>query len=143
IRQLLFDAVTAAVAVGAAVAPTLVQRAGATDRRIAIGVAITIPILGIMTIFKQWPELRSELLDESNLGFVERADVVTTAHPFLRLGRAGWLDRHAHREFVRIANRIALRKRQQRTRSGEMARLYQLEIIKLRMQMQEMSKIDR
>ena len=44
-----------------------------------------------------------------------------------------------HRDFVRIANKIALRKRQQRTRTEEIARLYQLEVIKLRMQMQEMS----
>ena len=62
--------------------------------------------------------------------------------PLLRLGRGGWIDAHAHRAFVRIANRIALRKRQQRNRPDEVARLYQLEIIKLRMQMQEMSKID-
>ena len=51
-------------------------------------------------------------------------------------------DAAAHREFVRIANRLALRKRQQRARSEEMARLYQLEIIKLRMQLQEMTRID-
>ncbi|MBK5259695.1 MAG: hypothetical protein JJE51_08880 [Thermoanaerobaculia bacterium] len=45
--------------------------------------------------------------------------------------------------FVRVANLIALRKRQQRSRSEAMARLYQLEIIKLRTQLQEMSRIDR
>src|SRR6185436_5668235 len=49
----------------------------------------------------------------------------------------------AHREFVRLANEIALRKRHQRGRPDDTARLYQLEIIKLRMQIQEMSKIDR
>jgi len=49
----------------------------------------------------------------------------------------------AHREFVRLSNKIALRKRQQRNRPEEIARLYQLEIIKLRMQVQEMTKIDR
>ena len=71
------------------------------------------------------------------------ADVRPTAHPLLRLGSGGWADKHAHREFVRLANKVALRKRQQRDRTDEMARLYQLEIIKLRMQIQEMSKIDR
>ncbi|HEX9160900.1 MAG TPA: hypothetical protein VF980_04265, partial [Thermoanaerobaculia bacterium] len=70
------------------------------------------------------------------------ADVRTTAHPFLRLGRAGWNDAGAHREFVRIASRIALRKRQQRNRPDDMARLYQLEIIKLRMQLRDMTRID-
>ena len=44
---------------------------------------------------------------------------------------------------MRLANRIALRKRQQRDRTDDEARLYQLEIIKLRMQIQEMSRIDR
>ena len=53
------------------------------------------------------------------------------------------MDKRAHRQFVRLANKIALRKRQQRDRNDSMARLYQLEIIKLRMQIQEMSKIDR
>ncbi|HEX2120988.1 MAG TPA: hypothetical protein VHL59_05030, partial [Thermoanaerobaculia bacterium] len=48
-----------------------------------------------------------------------------------------------HREFVRIAHRIALRKRQQRGRTEEVARLYQLEVIKLRMQLQDMTRIDR
>jgi hypothetical protein len=69
--------------------------------------------------------------------------VVAGAMPLLRLGRGGWADRRAHREFVRLANRIALRKRQQRNRTDDDARLYQLEIIKLRMQIQEMSIIDR
>jgi hypothetical protein len=71
------------------------------------------------------------------------ADVRPTAHPLLRLGSGGWTDKRAHRQFVRLANKIALRKRQQRDRNDSMARLYQLEIIKLRMQIQEMSKIDR
>jgi len=43
------------------------------------------------------------------------------------------------RVFVRLATLLALRKRQQRLRPDEVARLYQLEIIKLRMQIQEMA----
>ncbi len=89
-----------------------------------------------------WPDVRAELRHEASLGFIDDSDVGPTAHPFLRLGRAGWNDAGAHRQFVRIANRIALRKRQQRNRPDEMARLYQLEIIKLRMELREMSRLD-
>jgi hypothetical protein len=94
-------------------------------------------------VFKQWPEVRAELRHEASLGFLDDADVRRTAHPLLRHGGGGWTDRHAHREFVRLANEIALRKRRQRFRPDDVARLYQLEIMKLRMQIQEMSRIDR
>jgi hypothetical protein len=143
VKQLLLDVVTAIVAIGAAAAPSLLERAGISDRRIAISVGIAIPLLSIVTVFVQWRHVRTELQDEATLGFVDPRDVRATAHPILRLGRAGWTNAHAHREFVRLANRIALRKRQQRERSEAVARLYQLEIIKLRMQLQEMAKIDR
>jgi hypothetical protein len=76
------------------------------------------------------------------MGVFDPADVRTTAHPILRLGRGGWTDPHAHREFVRLAGIVALRKRQQRGRPDEIARLYQVEIIKLRMRLQEMSRIE-
>jgi hypothetical protein len=141
-KQLILDVVTAAVAAGAAHFPLALKRAGVSESRIAIIVASAVPLLGLITIFKQWPDIRAELRHEASLGFIDDGDVRPTAHPFLRLGRGGWNDRGAHREFVRIANRVALRKRQQRNRSEEMARLYQLEIIKLRMQIQDMTRID-
>jgi hypothetical protein len=141
-KQLILDAITALVAAGAAHIPIVLKHAGLSDSRIAIIAAGSIPLLSIITVFKQWPDIRAELRHEASLGFIDDTDVRPTAHPFLRLGRAGWNSPGAHREFVRVANRIALRKRQQRNRSEEMARLYQLEIIKLRMQLQNMARID-
>jgi hypothetical protein len=141
-RQLILDVATAAIAVGAAHIPLLLHRAGLSDVRTAAIMGAVIPLLTVTTVFKQWPDMRAELRHEASLGFVDDGDVRPTAHPFLRLGRGGWNDPNAHREFVRIANRIALRKRQQRNRPDEMARLYQLEIIKLRMQLQQMARID-
>jgi hypothetical protein len=141
-KQLLLDVVTAIVAVAAAHIPWALSRIGISDARIAIGSGSIIPLLAVITVFKQWPDIRAELRHEASLGFIEDSDVRSTAHPFLRLGRGRWNDPDAHREFVRVANRIALRKRQQRNRPDEMARLYQLEIIKLRMQLQQMSRID-
>ena len=101
------------------------------------------PLLAVAAVFKQWRSVRAELSHEASLGFMDDVDVRPTAHPIRRLGRGGWFNAAAHREFVRLSNKIALRKRQQRNRPDEIARLYQLEIIKLRMQVQEMTKIDR
>ena len=142
-RQVAWDVATAAAAVGAAWTPALLARSGVPQDRIAIGTASLIPLLVIGAVFRQWPDVRAELAHEASLGFIAPADVRTTAHPILRLGRGGWADRGAHREFVRLATRIALRKRRQRARSDERARLYQLELLKLRMQLQEMSRIER
>lgn len=143
VKQLVLDAVTAVAAIIGAAVPAFAARAGISDRRTAITAAIAIPLLSIATVFVQWRQVRAELAHESALGFIDPRDIRTTAHPILRFGRGGWTDAHAHREFVRLANRIALRKRQQRGRPEAVARLYQLEIIKLRMQLQEMGRIDK
>jgi len=142
-KQALIDAFTAALAVAAAAAPSFLVRAGLAERDVAIAAAALVPALIIAAVFKQWPTVRGELRHEAALGVIDNEDVRTTAHPFLRLGRGGWHDPRAHRQFVRIANKIALRKRQQRGRSEDVARLYQLEVIKLRMELQEMTRIDR
>ena len=142
-RQVILDVITAAVAIAGAWLPSLLEGDGFSQRRVAVFVAVAIPILSATTVFARWRTIRSELAHEAAIGVIDARDVRTTAHPILRFGRAGWSDAAAHREFVRLANRIALRKRQQRNRPDEIARLYQLEIIKLRMQLQEMAKIDR
>jgi len=141
-RQIAFDVVTAAIAMIVAWLPSLATRYGIRERHILVTVAAALPLIVVVATFRQWPDVRAELRHESSLGFLSDRDVRTTAHPLLRLGRGGWADRRAHREFVRLANRIALRKRQQRSRTDDVARLYQLEIIKLRMQIQQMSVID-
>lgn len=145
LRQLLLDLVTAAAAIGIAALPPFLRRAipAVHDREAAIIAATAIPLLVIATVFKQWSAVEAELSHEASLGFLNDADVRVTAHPLRRLGRGGWSDRNAHRAFVRLATLLARRKRQQRDRREEVARLYQLEIIKLRMQIQEMSHIDR
>jgi len=142
-KRIVADVVTVAAAIAAAYAPLALAAAGLSIETIIIGVAALVPLLVVAAVFQQWPEIRAELRHEASLGFLDDADVRRTAHPILRHGGGGWTDRHAHREFVRLANEIALRKRRQRFRSDDVARLYQLEIMKLRMQIQEMSRIDR
>ena len=142
-RQIVLDLVTVAAAIAAAYVPSLLVRLGVSDFNVAMAIAALIPLIVMAAAFRQWPDIRAELRHEASLGFMDDADVRPTANPLLRLGRGRWTDAQAHREFVRVANRIALRKRQQRHRPDETARLYQLEIIKLRMQLQEMTRIDR
>jgi len=141
-RQLLLDLMTAVVAMLGAALPAILERAGFRERNIAFAVAAAIPLLSAATVFARWRSVRSELAHEAAIGVIDAREVRATAHPILRFGRAGWSDAAAHREFVRLANRIALRKRQQRDRPDEIARLYQLEIIKLRMQLKEMANIE-
>ena len=141
-KQIALDIATAAAAIVVAWLPSLAVRYGIRERHILLFVASALPLIVVIAVFQQWPDVRAELRHESSLGFLSDRDVRATAHPFFRLGSGGWADRRAHREFVRLANRIALRKRQQRNRTDEIARLHQIEIIKLRMQIQEMSRID-
>lgn len=141
-KQIAFDVVTALAAVVAAWLPSIAADNGIRDRYMVLAVAAALPLIVIGAVFRQWPDVRAELRHEASLGFMSDRDVRATAHPLLRLGSGGWADHRAHREFARLANRIALRKRQQRNRTDEEARIYQLEIIKLRMQIQKMSHID-
>lgn len=144
LRQAVVDAATGVAATGVAVLPLLAARSPRiSGSQIALGSTALVPLLLIATVFRQWPILRAELEDEATLGVIDWMDVEPSAHPFRRLGRGGWYDPGAHREFVRAASRIARRKRQQRARPEEIARLYQLEIIRLRREMQAMSSIDR
>lgn len=95
----------------------------------------------VMTVAR-WPGLREELREEAELGFISPEDAASVTHPIRRLVLSNWNDPDARREFVRTASDIAVRKRRQRHMSQSTARLYQLEILKLRMQLQEMQQVD-
>jgi hypothetical protein len=142
-RRLTTDAITALLAVGGCAVAAAAVRNGMSEKTAAETVALAVPLIVIVAIFQQWSDVRGELSHEASLGFIESREVRATANPLLRLGRGGWSDPRAHREFVRLATKLAQRKRQQRHRPDEVARLYQLEIIKLRMQLQQMVQIDR
>jgi hypothetical protein len=142
LRQALVDALTAAAAVALAWGAEAALRIAGADE-IAIATTFLIPLAVVASVFREWPLLRRELDEEATLNVIDPEDVSGASHPLLRLGRCGWHDHQAHREFVRIASLLALRKRQQRRRQGDVARIYQLEIIKLRMQLREMAQIDR
>jgi len=60
-KQLILDVVTVAIAVGAAHIPLLLHRAGLRDTRTAAITATVIPLLAVITVFKQWADIRAEL----------------------------------------------------------------------------------
>jgi hypothetical protein len=106
-------------------------------------IVMSIVAVGALVItVARWPGLRAELREEAELGFISREDAASVTHPIRRLRLSNWNDPDARREFVRTASDIAVRKRRQRHMSQATARLYQLEILKLRMQLQEMQQVD-
>jgi hypothetical protein len=141
-KRIVTDVVTFAVAILGAAAPSIAERLGVGPRSMTLGVAAGIPLVVLIAVFRQWPQLRNELRDEASLGFFEATEVRSVTHPFLRLGRNRWVDLSARREYVRLANKLALRKRQQRGRPDDVARLHQLEIIKIRMVLQEIATVE-
>src|SRR3954454_454000 len=118
-KQIAFDVVTAAIAMAAAWLPSIAVRYGIRERNILFAVAAALPLLVIIAVFRQWPDLRAELRHESSLGFLSNGGVRSPAHPLLRLGCGGWADARAHCELPSRANHIALRTRQQRTRTED------------------------
>ncbi|MHB9000795.1 MAG: hypothetical protein ACYC9N_14925, partial [Thermoanaerobaculia bacterium] len=130
----------AAWAGGAALLAALAALANGIPPRIAGPVAIAVCVGPAIAAFASVLRLRgtiaSELAEETRLGVFDAAEVVSVAHPIHRLRFRVWPDAVARRRFVQIATELAIRKRQQRRMSPEAARLYQLEILKLRMELQ-------
>src|SRR5688572_20090579 len=73
-KQALIDALTAALAVLAAQAPSLLAR-NISPRYIAIATAAIVPLLIVAAVFKQWPTVRGELRHEAALGVIDNDDV--------------------------------------------------------------------
>lgn len=116
--------------------PVLVA-SNATPEATATAVALLPPAAVFVAVFLRWPALRRELLSESGLGMIERTEIDAASNPLRRLFRGRWADRATRRRFVSVANTLATRKRQQRVASSELQTLHQLEILKLRMELQE------
>ncbi|MEO6260120.1 MAG: hypothetical protein ABIP63_07195, partial [Thermoanaerobaculia bacterium] len=60
-RQLLWDAVTASLAVGAAYIPSLLAGYGIRDHESLLGVAALLPLVVLIIVFQQWSDVRAEL----------------------------------------------------------------------------------
>lgn len=80
----------------------------------------------------QWRALRAELEKEAELGVFPASELDGLVHPIRRMQKSGWADENARREFVRLATELAIRKTRQRRMDGSMARLHQVEVLKLR-----------
>jgi hypothetical protein len=95
----------------------------------------------LIGVFLRWPRLRRELQEEARLGLMPEDTVRPTANPVRRLFRGGWPDRALRRRFVTVANELAIRKHQQKTGHSDLAKIHQLDIFKLRSELQDLSRM--
>lgn len=123
----------------AAIAPGVLIQAGIPARSIAFGAAALVPVILLINVVRRWGVIRRELADESRLGLFGDSDIERVAHPLKRLRRRKGENKDAHLRFVQLATSLAMRKRQQRMLPEADARLVQLEILKLRMELSEMT----
>lgn len=123
----------------AAVAPRFIIAAGIPARSMAIAAAALVPGILLINVVRRWGVIRRELSDESRLGLFSDSDIERVAHPLRRLRRGKGENKDAHLRFVQLATSLAMRKRQQRMLPEAEARLMQLEIMKLRMELSEMT----
>ncbi len=128
----------AAAAVWAAVLAggTIVEKAHLT-----LAAAVAPSLIVITGVFLRWPRLRRELDEEARLGLFNEELVRPSANPVLRLFRGGWPDRTLRRRFVTVANELAVRKLQQRNGHPDLARIHQLDVFKLRTQLQDLARM--
>lgn len=127
------------VGVLAAIAPRLLVAAGIPARSMALAAAALVPVILLINVVRRWAVIRRELADESRLGLFGDSDIERVAHPLKRLWKGKGENKDAHLRFVQLATSLAMRKRQQRTLAEADARLVQLEIMKLRMELSEMT----
>lgn len=109
----------------------------------AIAVALIPALVAVASVIYLRQAIAAELRAEAELGVFDAAEIASVAHPWRRLRFSTWPDRSARRRFVQLATEISLRKRQQRRMTPEAARLYQLEILKLRMELQSVERVHR
>lgn len=139
--RLLALLVSASAAIVAATAGSYLI--GEWEPVVMIPLALALPPLAAMIFtLARWPVAIRELRDEATLGFVDATEVASMTHPFRRLRLAVWRDREARRRFVQLATELSVRKNRQRSMSSQRARLHQLEIMKLRMQLKEIESIE-
>jgi hypothetical protein len=125
----------------ASLIPTLVPNV--RSDALTAGVAAFTPFALIVSVFTNRAAMLAELREEAALGLFPDDQLASTTHPLRRLGRAGWRDRDVRRRFVSLSHELALRKRRQRIARPELARLYQLDVLKLRMELQEIIRVQR
>lgn len=90
----------------------------------------------------QYRRLAHEFDEERELGVIPDDIARSLTNPLRRLMMDGWHDRKARHEFVRLATALATRKSRQRRMSASAARLYQLEILKLRQLLQDVYSVE-
>ena len=63
-KQIAFDVATAVAAIAVAWLPSLAARYGIRERHILLAVAAALPLIVVIAVFQQWPDVRAELRHE-------------------------------------------------------------------------------
>jgi hypothetical protein len=109
--------------------------------RVVLGMAFAVPLAIVLSVFVNRRAAIRELREESALGIFPDEEIRKATHPIRRLFSGGWSDRAVRRRFVSLTNALATRKARQRVARRELARLYQLDVLKLRMELQEILRV--
>lgn len=135
-------AIVAAIALWLALEPLERAAGRVANPAMPIIAVVTVAATAAVATIARFPALRRELRTEASLGLLSQTDADAVTHPLKRFQNAHWRDREARRAFVRVATEIAVRKRRQRRMDSATARLYQLEVLKLRMELQEIQQVE-
>lgn len=135
-------ALVTAIALWLALEPLEHAAGRATNPAAPIIAVVTVAAAAAVATVARFPALRRELRAEASLGLLSHSDADAVTHPLKRFRQSHWRDREARRAFVRVATEIAVRKRRQRRMDSATARLYQLEVLKLRMELQEIQQVE-
>lgn len=142
LRRRALDGGTFAVAIAGSFALAQVVP-GPTAPAFLIASVTAVTLIMAVAFVMRWRDTLRELSDEARLGLFAPDDVKRIANPFRRLGSARWIDSALRRKFVMTSQDLAVRKTLQRGAEPQRARLLQLDILRLRMELQDLLAIGR
>jgi hypothetical protein len=130
----------------AAVAASFIPRlivSELTEVQTLLLIALFVPAAVFAIVLAGRKAAIAELREEVALGFFPEPELRRATNPLVRLiASGGWHDRAMRRRFIRVTTELATRKRRQRIARPDLSRLYQLDVFKLRMEIQELLRMN-
>lgn len=109
----------------------------------ALAIGAALPFAAMITFYlSRRGVVALELREEAELGFLTADDATTLSHPLRRFHYGSWKNREARRKYVQVAERLAETKAMQRSMDPLSARLQQLEVLRLRMQLRQIEQVE-
>jgi hypothetical protein len=119
-------------------AAALAERLPAAHPGLAAGTAVFAALVWVPALFVESWRTRRELTEEAALSLLPGEDVPVLAVPWRRVREPRFGRRDERKEYVKSALLLAVVRRQQRRRTGEPARLRQLEVLTFRTRVRRM-----